>query len=62
MTHVAGAVPGVSALVIAQDAGAQIDRCVASLSFADEIVVVDGGSVDDTAGRARARGARVIAN
>ncbi len=54
--------PGLSALVIAQDAATLIDRCVASLSFADEIVVVDGGSVDGTPERARARGARVVKN
>jgi glycosyltransferase involved in cell wall biosynthesis len=53
---------GLSALVIAQDAAGIIARCVASLSFADEIVVVDGGSLDDTPAIARARGARVVAN
>jgi glycosyltransferase involved in cell wall biosynthesis len=52
----------VSALVIAQDAAAQIDRCLDGLSFADEVVVVDGGSVDATAEMARARGARVVSN
>lgn len=54
--------PGVSALVIAQNAAGLIERCVASLSFADEIVVVDGGSADGTPELARAAGARVVAN
>ncbi len=49
-----------SAVIIARDAARQIDACLASLAFADEIVVVDSGSTDDTRERARLRGARVI--
>lgn len=37
----AGVLPGVSALVIAQKAAGIIRRCLDSLGFADEIVVVD---------------------
>jgi len=58
-THGAGRI---SALVIAENAADSIARCLRSLSFADEIVVVDGGSSDDTASIARALGARVVVN
>lgn len=50
-----------SAVVIAQDVALIIERCLKSLSFADEIVVVDANSEDATADLARACGARVIA-
>jgi glycosyltransferase involved in cell wall biosynthesis len=52
--------PPLSAVVIARDAAAQVDACLASIAFADEIVVVDSGSLDDTRERARLHGARVV--
>ncbi len=52
----------VSCLVLAQNCAQVLPRCIRSLSFADDIVVVDGGSRDDTAAVARALGARVIVN
>ena len=52
--------PALSAVLITRDAARHIDACLASLAFADEVVVVDSGSADDTRERARARGARVI--
>ena len=45
--------------VIALNAGAQIGPCLASAQFADEILVVDSGSTDDTAAIAERHGARV---
>jgi glycosyltransferase involved in cell wall biosynthesis len=39
---------GISAIVITKDEEANIGRCLASLSFAREIVVVDSGSTDRT--------------
>lgn len=39
----------VSVAIITKDAAPQLDRCLASVSFADEVVVLDQGSVDDTA-------------
>jgi glycosyltransferase involved in cell wall biosynthesis len=53
-------VPTVSAVVITRNEAASIAACLASLGFADEIVVVDDASTDDTAAIARAAGARVL--
>ncbi len=49
-----------SAVIIAKDAAGQLEACLASLGFADEIVLVDSGSADATREVARAKGARVI--
>ena len=50
-----------SAVIISKNAATQIGGCLASLAFADEILVVDSDSSDGTADLARAAGARVIA-
>ena len=50
----------ISIAIITRDEEDRISACVESLSFADEIVVVDSGSVDDTVHIARSAGCRVI--
>lgn len=48
-----------SVIVIARNEASNIADCLASVSFADEVIVLDSGSVDDTCHIARAHGARV---
>ena len=47
-------------MLIVRDAAAQIEDCLASAAFADELLVVDSGSRDATPDIARRRGARVL--
>ena len=52
--------PRVSVTIITLNEAANIEACLASVAWADEIVVVDSVSADGTPERARALGARVI--
>ena len=52
----------VTCLVLAQNCAGILPRCLHSLSFADDILVVDGGSHDDTVVVAQSLGARVLVN
>ena len=54
--------PSISAIIITLDAAAHIESCIRSLSFCDEIIVVDSGSTDGTQGLAEALGAKVSYN
>jgi glycosyltransferase involved in cell wall biosynthesis len=49
-----------SLCIITRDAAGELAECVESARFADDIVVVDSGSRDDTVEVARRLGARVI--
>jgi glycosyltransferase involved in cell wall biosynthesis len=50
----------VSVTVITLNEAANIEACLASVAWADEVLVVDSRSTDDTIERARALGARVL--
>ena len=55
--------PAVSVVIIAKEEVDRLESCVASCqSFADEIVVIDGGSEDGTPGLARSLGCAVYEN
>jgi len=51
-----------SAIVITKNEEKTIQRCLTSLKFADEIIVIDAASTDQTTTIARQTGARVITN
>ena len=52
--------PHLSVIVITKNESARIDACLASVAFADEWIVVDSVSSDDTAQRAHQAGAQVF--
>lgn len=53
------AAPALSVIVITRNEAANIEACLAAVAFADEWIVVDAGSTDDTVARATASGAEV---
>lgn len=53
--------PRLSVFIITRDEGDRIERCIRSIKdIADEVVVVDSGSTDDTVAKAEALGAKVF--
>lgn len=52
--------PPLSAVVAKFNNASTVARCLDSLTFCSEIVVLDSGSYDDTRGIAAARGAKVL--
>jgi len=48
-----------SVVIIARNEAARIERCIGSVLWADEVIVLDGGSTDATVELARRLGARV---
>jgi glycosyltransferase involved in cell wall biosynthesis len=53
-------IPSISAIIITRNEAYNIKRCLETLGFCDEVVVVDSDSIDNTVAIARQLGARVI--
>lgn len=54
--------PRLSAIIIAKNEAANIAECLDSVAFADERIVVDSGSEDETVAIAKSKGAQVSFN
>lgn len=52
--------PKITALIHTRNESAFIDACLESVAWADEIVVADMASTDDTRAKALAKGARIV--
>ena len=50
----------ISVVVLTHNEAINIERCLSSVSWADDVLVVDSGSTDGTQERAKAMGARVM--
>lgn len=51
--------PGISVVIVARDEAQNVKRCVSSVRWADEVLVVDTGSDDSTPELAEEAGARI---
>ena len=49
-----------SVIIITKNEAENIAACIDSVKFANQLIIVDSGSTDDTVAIARARGAEVI--
>ena len=56
----AAATPTLAVAVLTYNEAARIDLCLQSAAWADQLIVVDSGSTDDTVALARAAGAEVV--
>lgn len=52
--------PRIAVLILTKNEEVNIEECIKSASFADEIVVIDSGSTDATQAKAEALGARFV--